>query len=73
MHLAPLSTDSRTDTNTTHTEGRTAVRHETNGHPPDARPDPPDAVLEHRRTEQKALTQVRSSLKDSNLRAEGRP
>jgi hypothetical protein len=32
-----------TAVNATRTERRSAVRHETNGHPPTGRPDPPDA------------------------------
>ncbi len=90
-----------TTADTSPTERRTAVRSETNGHPPDGRhappaADPPDplaaaeelraalgeavaaasrlvASLKHRRKEQRALTQVWSSLRALNLGPEGRP
>jgi hypothetical protein len=82
-------------------ERRPAVSHETNGHTPTGRPDPPAgdapdplvaaeelrlaladalgqagrlvAALKSRRKEQKALTQVWSSLKALRLGPEGRP
>jgi hypothetical protein len=101
VEAGTASTDIITDTNTTHTERRIAVRHETNGHPPNGRHDPPAAeppdpliaaeelraalgdalnkagrlvaALKYRKKEQKALTQVWSSLKALNLGPEGRP
>ena len=89
------------DATNTDTERRIAVRHETNGHTPNGRHDPPTAdppdplaaaeelraalaeasnkagrlvaALKHRKREQKALTQVWSSLKALNLGPGGQP
>lgn len=96
-----LAVAADTDIPTTIPERRRTVKHETNGHDPNSRPDPPAAdsldplvaaedlrnaladamtkagrlvaALKSRKKEQRALTQVWSSLKALNLGPEGRP
>jgi hypothetical protein len=96
-----LAVAAETDIPITVPERRRTVKHETNGHAPDGRPDPivadsldplaaaedlrnalADAMakagrlvaaLKSRKKEQRALTQVWSSLKALNLGPEGRP